>query len=773
VDFSYTFIPVNPEDKTPALSAGFKYESIEYGSDLRSTDLRQAGHITSRSARLFVIDVDDLAAFLDTHLGNFLVGTGDFMSLITYASAADPNKKHLYFSDPDNLLGEDWPVQWASKFPYDIKSNGFVRAEPAYVPSGNGPTDIALMDDLAFFSAIEADKQEYRAATRKSKDKYVSAPTGDIQWEDWHEDDGTTVSDFTCDYEDALTIAGQLRNYHEHYDAALSEFCWATYESDGYTGESWEETFERLWHSMEPYGGMSVEQRQREDREWIERGSGLDGSDSSWEKFSTEKSEEAEQRAVQFSEHEQAQYDYQVAQQRYVPVEDEESGFFQYEPAEVPDIPGGDPNDEFRKSSTYQTQFARERAIALSREDIAKFNRDTKAARWEGFTNPFDEEDPPAPSMFKIVGSDLNSASAAVIENTVSVVFGARGGGKTWTSAVWAAQELRAGKHVMWLDFERQAQLMKQKLRALGVPEGLAREFFHYSGGGLPPVGSLIQHVQEWGGGLVVIDSFRDIMGEVAARADSNDGEVVQEVYREFLDPLIHAGATLCLIDHEAKSGNGSAFGSERKESKADYVIRVEQKIPFTSTQSGFAVLTMTKDRYGITPHGTVVGALWVGGDDGKKGQGIKNYPDVPEIRCWAPTSEAQEAYTDHAASIEQRRQEYLVRYLEQQGARDGVVEMEQMILCRNLLAVDAERDRDLRAWVKVSGDQDPLDEKSVKNRVLEVVKNGAVIKNATPVRNVFGWELPRITAPVPGTEKAARPEALDVPWESEESPVD
>src|ERR1700743_188775 len=108
MDFDYTYIPVNPDDKTPALSAGFTYERMAYGDDLRGTDLRQAGHVTSRSAKLFVIDVDDLAAFLDTHLGRFLMDR-DFPSLITYSSAADPNKKHLYFIDPDGMLDdEEW-----------------------------------------------------------------------------------------------------------------------------------------------------------------------------------------------------------------------------------------------------------------------------------------------------------------------------------------------------------------------------------------------------------------------------------------------------------------------------------------------------------------------------------------------------------------------------------------------------------------------------------------------------------------------------------------
>src|SRR6202000_2974191 len=123
---------------------------------------------------------------------------------------------------------------------YDVKFNGFVRAEPAYVPTGNEPANIAFMNDLEFFAAIAQDKEEHRAATRKPKAEYVGVHpgelSGELTWDDWHEDDGLPVKGFTCDYEDALTIAGQLRNYFEHYEEAAQQFLYATYDSDDYAG---------------------------------------------------------------------------------------------------------------------------------------------------------------------------------------------------------------------------------------------------------------------------------------------------------------------------------------------------------------------------------------------------------------------------------------------------------------------------------------------------------------------------------------------------------
>lgn len=423
-----------------------------------------------------------------------------------------------------------------------------------------------------------------------------------------------------------------------------------------------------------------------------------------------------------------------------------------------------DPNsdDFFRLTETYKQAFARERGVYLAREDVQRFYRDELAAQWQGFTNPMKELDPPDPAMFRITGKDV-PATSIIIENTVTVLFGQRGGGKTWTAATWAAQELRAGNHVVWLDFERQAQLMKRKLKTLDVKDHIAEELFHYSGGGLPPVDRLRDFVRSWaaqGRVLVVIDSFRDLLNAVVPDGNSNDGEAIAKVYSEFINPLHEGGGTLCLIDHEAKSGGGSAFGSERKESAADYVLRVEQKIAFTHRVSGFAGITVTKDRYGIIQAGETAGYLWVPGDDDKSGESIRQYPDVPEIRTWAPLSEFQEDQAQISNDIDARQAEDIIRYLGDMGARNEVVEIDQMHMVRALLSADKVKSENSRAWIaKANGKGTkaggPVSEDKVKSVIGRLVKNGKISKKPTASPRIFGWEIPETV--LLGTERPGK----------------
>lgn len=759
-EFKYTYIPVNPDSKTPALGKGFEYDQFSYGGDYRNGDLRQAGHVTHPNASLFVIDVDDIQGFLDSELGKLLASTGKFEEFVTYKSASDL-KFHLYFADPElQLDADEWPVQWSSKFCYDIKSNGFVRAEPAYVSTGNKPTDFGNMSPgfiVDFFDAVKTDKENWKEHVRRNRperQKDYAPGSTELHWEDWHHADGSPVEDFTCDYEDALRIAGQLRNAYDSYDRSRAIFETVMYESPGYQGESWGETFERFWHSMEVKDGITQEAQERAYEQYL----------SAIPQFTA------------------PVFNAPVAPPAPAPppnpapgTEDEEPEYDEgYSSAYFPDTsqPAAPPAPANEFEKLLATEEMRYAAREMAKQRFEENQRKVRAAQWTGFTNPFEEDDPPPPSMFKVTGKDV-PATAIIIPNTVTVIYGARGGGKTWTSAVWAAQELRAGHHVMWLDFERQAQLMKKKLTALGIPAHMSSHF-HYSGGGLPPVDSLVSAIPEFGETLVIIDSFRDLLNAVVPSGSSNDGESVAKVYELFLNPLHAAGATIGLIDHEAKGGSGSAFGSERKESAADYVLRVEQKIPFTQNTSGFATLTVTKDRYGVTPHGTVVGALWVGGTDGKIGPSYRQYPKTPELRAWAPTTEAQEEDGTRRSAMSQtlegRQQDDVVSYLEAQGARDGVVVIGQGSLCRALLHADALRPPEDRAWVGKQTPDKPLEIGTMKKRLGALAKAGVITKGTNiPGTDLIEWELPKAEeskTEKPSIEGFEDSEESSPPWE-------
>lgn len=775
-EFWYTLIPVNPADKTPALAKGFEYSQFAYGHDYRNGDFRQAGHVTHPHARLFVIDVDDIGKFLESELSDVLAPAG-LESMITYRSALNPSKLHLYFADPEMLLDDaEYPVQGGA-WGYDVKSNGFVRAEPAYVPTSNSPYDVGNAPAEFFENmreAILADKQKRREEKRRvrpERQSSVHVSPGGLMWADWHYDDGTPVENFTCDYEDAVVIAGQLRNWYENYDSALAEFEIAVAYSDDYTdSETWPETFERLWHSMKPRGGKSAEQRQREDTEVLDR---IDPDGTGRER--------AVNQARERFEYSKA-YGSVASTFNYEPDEDDSSEWGDSSYFQVPGSPAVHMPEEAQTVARHlqpgtpeyvetQRHFAREKAKELWAEN----KRQQEEAKWSGFSNPLKAPPVPEPSMLKITGSDLNSSTSLIIPRTVTVIYGSRGGGKTWTCAVWAAQHISpaqegGSKHVMWLDFERQEQLMGKKLSALGIREDVADEFFHYSGGGLPPVSALVSHLALWGGALIVIDSWQDLMGAVAPGSDSNRAEAVNEVYEKFINPLIAAGATVCIIAHPSKMGSapgsagGSVRGSERAESAADYVIQLEQQIAFTEKVSGFATLKVTKDRYGLTPNGTVVGALWVGGSDGKIGSGIEKYPEVPEIRSWIPDSEAKASQKMMSNDIDSRQKADLIDYLRDEGCHVGLVELSQPAVVKALLRGDKKLPQEERAWVaKAAGKGtkagDPLSEDSVK-KILNKLSSGDnplfVKRPTTKGNDIFTWELgpEHKIAPVPGTSE-------------------
>lgn len=353
----------------------------------------------------------------------------------------------------------------------------------------------------------------------------------------------------------------------------------------------------------------------------------------------------------------------------------------------------------------YRQEFARQAFNRQVKLDIEAGVRLQAGNEWRarnegrgGFSNPFDASPVPDPATFHVEGTGY-----LVTPNTVTILYGNRASGKTWVAATWARQEVTAGNHVMWLDFERQASLMKTKLVALGMKEHQAREMFHYSGGGLPPVDYLSEMIQQYLFGcqrvLVVIDSFRDLLGAVVPAGDSNSGESVSKVYSEYLNFLHEAGATICLIDHAPKSNTDSTFGSERKESAADNVFKVEMKEKFVLNHSGYSMISCTKDRYGVVPVDntgeSAPAYLWVPGeDDVPKGSGRKMYPNYPEIRNYSPEPDVGEGW-DKPQSVNEAEAMDIRSYFSTSGTMGTATDV-----ANYLFGIDRDRDK----WSRKKG---------------------------------------------------------------------
>jgi hypothetical protein len=294
-----------------------------------------------------------------------------------------------------------------------------------------------------------------------------------------------------------------------------------------------------------------------------------------------------------------------------------------------------------RAQPGYQQLLWQELMRTFARREAAKMLQ----GKFDGFEDISALEAPPDPALLLVTGKD-SPATAVIAPKTVTVLSGHRASGKTWISAMWAAQVIRAGGHVLWLDFERQPHGLMQKLSATGLPKHMIAHQLHYTSR-LPGVDVLTADITRYKGYgrpvLFVVDAFRGLQNTLSPEASAYDGDAVERVYLEYLNPCSEAGATICLLDHIAKNGNGSTFGSERKESAADVVIKVEQLAPFTKTVPGFSSMEVTKDRYGVIAAGSMAGYLWMPGDGSKSGSSIEQYPSGPELRNWSPR-ESEEA---------------------------------------------------------------------------------------------------------------------------------
>lgn len=320
----------------------------------------------------------------------------------------------------------------------------------------------------------------------------------------------------------------------------------------------------------------------------------------------------------------------------------------------LPDLSGEDGEEVLvdvelaaRAQPGYQQLLWQELMRTFARREAAKMLQ----GKFSGYENISALPDPPDPSLFVVTGKD-NASTSVVGPQTITVFSGHRASGKTWACAVWAAQIIRAGGHVIWQDFERQPHGLSQKLRSVGIPAHLMSRYLHYTSK-LPDVDRLTQDIAEYAASgrpvLFVVDAFRGLQNTVSPGTSANDGDAVEQVYLDYLNPVTEAGGTVVLLDHMSKTGDAGTFGSERKESAADYVLTVKQEVPFTKTVPGFSSLVCSKDRYGVVAAGTPAGFLWMPGDGSKSGSSIDQYPDSPEMRNWSPLEAVEAAALENS----------------------------------------------------------------------------------------------------------------------------
>ncbi|MGV9728464.1 AAA family ATPase [Streptomyces albogriseolus] len=186
----------------------------------------------------------------------------------------------------------------------------------------------------------------------------------------------------------------------------------------------------------------------------------------------------------------------------------------------------------------------------------------------------------------------------------IHMFYGESESGKSWVALVAAAEELKAGRAVLFLDFESDALTIGGRLMALGVPaEAIAAHLTYVRPDGSPEAHSeaykaLLSRPYR----LAVLDGMTDAYMMLGLDPNSNTdvAQFIRTLPRRIADST---GAAVVMIDHVVKSGDGRGrfpIGSQHKLSALDgaaYVVEPATAAPIGLGKRGIAVLRVAKDR--------------------------------------------------------------------------------------------------------------------------------------------------------------------------------
>lgn len=214
-----------------------------------------------------------------------------------------------------------------------------------------------------------------------------------------------------------------------------------------------------------------------------------------------------------------------------------------------------------------------------------------------------------------------------IVPGSVVLIFGHRNHGKTWLAALAAADFLsRTGAgdapSVTWIDYENQKADNTEKLNtvtggALFYTDDRGDQYTQVNYVEAPQGMPTREDLEMTYTPLVVIDAFRSFEHAVTGSSGDTSGRGVEQCYSGILRPLAQArkpsdqddGGAVIIIDHRQKSGE-NALGSERKESMADLVLRVENVRPFSREKAGYSRVICVRDRKGHYAEGDTVGYI-------------------------------------------------------------------------------------------------------------------------------------------------------------------
>jgi hypothetical protein len=233
---------------------------------------------------------------------------------------------------------------------------------------------------------------------------------------------------------------------------------------------------------------------------------------------------------------------------------------------------------------------------------LAKLSADERTT-WApvdlGPTLDSDEDLEPPPAML-----ERTDGMRLLYPAKTHIVFGEPEAGKGWFVAKAAKEQLDAGEHVLYIDFDDQdRRLIVARLRALGVTDNQIRTQFHYITPDEPldeegrKAIDLVLH--SWEPTLAILDGFTDALTLHNVRL--NENTEIAKWMRDLPSALRRCGIAVVLIDHVPKDGSshGYSIGGMHKRAKCDVSYELVLRKSLGRGMTGRSVVKEWKDRPG------------------------------------------------------------------------------------------------------------------------------------------------------------------------------
>lgn len=231
----------------------------------------------------------------------------------------------------------------------------------------------------------------------------------------------------------------------------------------------------------------------------------------------------------------------------------------------------------------------------------------------------------------------------------VNGIHGDSGTGKSWAAAIANAQELHAGRHVVWVDFEDPdpSTLVGRLRDDLDVTPDAIAERLHYFGPLEPfdelAVEAIVAESREYAVTLTTVDSLGEAFG--LEGIDENKDVDVAPWLRRVARRLADAGPGVLLLDHSTKAADNPLHPSGSKRKRAaitgqSYLL--DSPVPLTRDTGGRLTLTTAKDRHGHYRRGQVTAVVEFTRHPDSGMTVHVRAPDATESTAGAPTAKLE-----------------------------------------------------------------------------------------------------------------------------------